>query len=126
MTINMCKINPYTRSADFFLDNDGLIFDNFDAQEAANLLEQEKFDDYILVNLSGGKYWIIGEDNYIGFTAGIHNVFGENYYAGGFENTGTLKYDVIVEDAAREQPLYSNRRWSGYGTTYFLNLFYKF
>jgi len=120
------QINPYTRSADFFLDNDGLIFDNFDAQEAANLLEQEKFDDYILVNLSGGKYWIIGEDNYIGFTAGIHNVFGENYYAGGFENTGTLKYDVIVEDAAREQPLYSNRRWSGNGTTYFLNLFYKF
>lgn len=120
------QVNPYTRSEDFFLDNDGLIFDNFDAEEAVSLLEQEKFDNYMLVNLSGGKYWIIAEDNYIGFTAGIHNVFGENYYAGGFENRGTLKYDVLVEDASREQPLYSSRKWSGYGTTYFVNLFYKF
>lgn len=120
------QINPYTRSEDFFLDNDGLIFDNFDVEAATDLLEQEKFDNYMLVNLSGGKYWIIGEDNYVGFTAGIHNVFGSTYYAGGFENRGTLKYDTLVEDATREQPLYSTRKWSGYGTTYFLNVFYKF
>ncbi len=120
------QINPYTRSADFFLDNNGFVFDDIDTEAAISLLEQEKFDHYILVNLSGGKYWIIGEDNYVGFTAGIHNVFGENYYAGGIENTGTLKYDALVIDATREQPLYSTRRWSGYGTTYFVNLFYKF
>lgn len=117
--------NPYYRTKDFFLDDNGTVFSNYQPEYAAYLLKQDKIDNYLNINLFGGKFWNI-KTNYIGFKAGINNVLGQNYNIAGFETPGQLKYDVLLEDANRKKPLYGNRFWKGYGSTYFLNVYYRF
>ncbi|MEL0650817.1 carboxypeptidase regulatory-like domain-containing protein [Algibacter sp. TI.3.09] len=118
-------INPYFRSRDFFLDTDGAVFESFNTQDATALLKQEKLDNYLTINLFGGKYWEIN-NNHIGFKAGINNILGQKHELGGYETQGQIKYDALLEDSKREQPLYGNRYWKGYGATYFANIYYRF
>ncbi len=118
-------VNPYLRTREFFLDTDGAPFENFNMQDAASLLKQEKLDDYLTVNISGGKFWEL-KNNYIGVKAGINNVLGQTHDVGGYETQGHLKYDILLEDAQRTRPLYGNRYWRGYGATYFVNVYYRF
>ena len=56
------------------------------------LLKQEKFDDYMLVNLVGGKSFKLGK-KYIGFFASINNVFNETYKTGGYEQSRNGNYN---------------------------------
>ena len=118
-------INPYFRSRDFFLDTDGAVFESFSSQDAMALLKQEKLDNYLTVNLFGGKYWKI-KDNHIGFKAGINNILGQTHNVGGFETQGQIKYEALIEDSNRNLPLNGNRYWRGYGATYFANIYYRF
>ncbi|QQY81744.1 TonB-dependent receptor [Tamlana sp. s12] len=118
-------INPYYRTEDFFRDTNGTVFPNYQPEYARYLLQQDRLNNYLNINLFGGKYWKIKAD-IIGFKAGINNVLGQNYDVAGFETPGQLKYDALLEDATRKKPLYGNRFWKGYGATYFLNLYYRF
>ena len=52
-------IAPLTRTSNFYKDADGLTFPNYDLNVAKNLLQQEKFNNYKVVNLVGGKSWKI-------------------------------------------------------------------
>ena len=50
-------IAPLTRSNNFYTAEDGLTFLDYDIEVARGLLQQEKFNDYNVVNLVGGKSW---------------------------------------------------------------------
>lgn len=114
------------RSDNFALDYDGIKFSDYNNEEARGLLKQEKFDDYMLVNLTGGKSWRIG-DKYIGFFAVVSNLFDEVYKTGGFEQTRKSNFNTRGEDMSRSNgAVFGNRHYYGYGTTYYLNVYLRF
>ena len=98
------------------------------------LLEQEKFDDFVLFNLTGGKSWKIGDQTF-GFFASINNVFDITYKTGGFEQARNssfrqLNQDVSHVDASGQYvahtPSFGPKYFYGFGRTYFLNLYINF
>ncbi len=122
---NFTIINPYRRTTAFFEDSNGNTFANFTTTDAKKILTQEQLEDYFLVNLSGGKFWKI-KNTYAGFKIGVNNITGQSYNIGGFEQTSIIKYDELLIDSTREQPLYGAKFWKGYSTNYFANVFYRF
>lgn len=119
-------ISPITRTANFYTDpGDGMPFNDYDPVVARELLKQEKFDDYMLVNVVGGKSWKI-KDYYVGFFATINNVFDKQYKTGGFEQGRNGNYRALSADAQNDTPVFGSKYWYGYGTTYYLNLYVRF
>ncbi|WP_440120557.1 TonB-dependent receptor domain-containing protein [Tenacibaculum sp. Ill] len=118
-------ISPITRSDSFYKDSDGLPFNNYDPSVAKELLRQEEFDSYLVVNALGGKSWKIG-DYYIGTFASINNIFGKEYKSGGYEQSRRADYNQLLEESQREKRLFGNKYWFGRGTTYFLNVYFRF
>ena len=119
-------ISPLQRSSNFYTDfSDGQVFNDYDPELARELLRQEQFDDYMLVNLIGGKSWKLG-DYYVGLFASINNVFGKEYKTGGFEQGRNANFRELRDDSALETRVFGNRYWYGRGRTYFLNLYFRF
>jgi len=115
-----------TRSANFSSDYDGQPIVGYDANIAKGLLKQEQFDNYMLVNIVGGKSWKIN-DYFVGFFATINNVFDETYKTGGFEQSRLATYDRVLEDKSRDTgEVFGSRYFFGYGTTYYLNFYVRF
>jgi len=118
-------VAPITRTENFYLDTDGIPFNDYDPAVARELLKQEQFDDYILVNVVGGKSWKI-DDYFVGFFATINNIFDEEYKTGGFEQGRSSNYRTLSEDAANDTRVFGPKYWYGYGTTYYLNVYVRF
>ncbi|WP_282123247.1 carboxypeptidase regulatory-like domain-containing protein [Algibacter mikhailovii] len=115
------SINPLTRSSNFNTDFDGNPFPDYDEELARELLRQEQFDDYMVINLIGGKSWKLGK-YYIGLFASVNNLLDEVYRTGGFEQRRNANYRELRDDQALETPVFGPKYWYGRGTTYFLNL----
>jgi hypothetical protein len=119
-------ISPLTRTANFYKDPaDGLPFNDYDETLARELLKQEKFDDYMVVNLVGGKSWKIDE-YYVGFFASIGNVLDKEYKTGGFEQGRNANYRELRDDQALDKPVFASKYWYARGANYFLNLYFRF
>ncbi|MCX7551101.1 carboxypeptidase regulatory-like domain-containing protein [Xanthomarina sp. F2636L] len=118
-------VSPLTRTENFYLDNDGLPFNNYDEDVANQLLKQEEFDDYMVVNLTGGKSWKIG-DYYIGFFASVNNLLDKVYKTGGFEQGRNANYEELLADNNNPKRVFGSKYWYGRGTTYFLNVNFRF
>jgi hypothetical protein len=118
-------ISPLTRTENFYLDSDGLPFNNYNVATARELLKQEEFDSYMVVNLTGGKSWKIG-DYYIGFFASVNNLLDEVYKTGGFEQGRNANYEEMLADSQNPIPVFGSKYWYGRGTTYFLNVNFRF
>jgi len=119
-------VSPITRTANFYMDpSDGMPFNDYDPEVARTLLKQEKFDDYMLVNVVGGKSWKV-KDYYLGFFATINNVLNQEYKTGGYEQGRNGNYRALTADAAHDTPVFAPKYWYGYGTTYYLNLYVRF
>lgn len=113
-------IAPLTRSSNFYTDADGLTFPNYNVDLARVLLQQEKFDNYKVINLVGGKSWKIS-GYYISVFATVNNLLNTEYKSGGFEQGRNANYNELRRDKALEKPVFGNKYWYGRGTTYFLN-----
>ncbi|WP_179344471.1 TonB-dependent receptor [Winogradskyella ursingii] len=114
------------RSANFTSDFDGNTFNDYDPVLAKELLKQEQFDDYMLVNVIGGKSWKI-DDYFVGFFATINNIFNQEYRTGGFEQSRLANFRRLQEDKSRENgPVFGPRYFYGNGTTYYLNVYVRF
>lgn len=114
-------IAPLNRSSNFFEDADGLPFNDYDPDFARELLQQERFADYMVVNLAGGKSWRIG-DKFISVFATVNNLLNKAYKSGGFEQGRNANFRQLRDDKALASPVFGNRYWYGRGTTYFLNI----
>ncbi|MDY8135299.1 TonB-dependent receptor [Aquimarina sp. 2201CG5-10] len=118
-------VSPFARTSNFNQDVDGLPFNDYDDDIARELLRQEKFDDYYLVNVVGGKSWKV-KDYYIGFFATINNVFDEEYRTGGFEQARNANYRLALDESQRDTPVFGPRYFYGFGTSYYLNVYVRF
>jgi len=104
----------------------GSPFNDFDENVARQLLKQEQFEGYMLVNVVGGKTWRVN-DYFIGFFATINNVFNQEYRSGGFEQSRRVDYRSQIEEQTNSAgPQFGNRFFYGNGTTYFLNVNVRF
>ncbi|WP_299004576.1 TonB-dependent receptor [uncultured Tenacibaculum sp.] len=119
-------VSPIRRTANFISDADGAAFADYDPVLARQLLTQEQFGDYMVVNAIGGKSWKVGDGKYIGLFASVSNLFNEEYKTGGFEQGRNANYHQLRDDNANGTPTFGNKYWYGRGTTYFLNLNYRF
>ena len=119
-------VNNLARSANFSTDFDGQPYLNYDPEIAKELLQQEDFGDYFLVNAVGGKSWKI-KDYYVGFFAVINNILDQEYKTGGFEQGRKTSYPDVQEDQSRVNgAIFGPRYFFGYGTTYYLNFYVRF
>jgi len=119
-------IAAITRTKNFGLDQDGIDIVGYDENVAKELLKQEKFDDYMLVNLVGGKSFKFGK-KYIGFFASVNNVFNTSYKTGGYEQSRNGNYNELLEDNNRPGgKLFGPKYWFGRGTTYYMNVYLRF
>ena len=118
-------VAPLNRSANFYEDTDGLPFTDYDPVLARVLLQQERFKDYMVVNLVGGKSWKIG-DKFVSIFATVNNLLNKEYRSGGFEQGRNTNFRQLRDDKALDNPIFGNRYWYGRGTTYFLNVNLRF
>ena len=104
----------------------GQPFNDFDETIARRLLQQEQLDDYMLVNVVGGKSWKVG-DYFVGFFATVNNVLDKVYRTGGFEQSRRVDYRSQLEEQTNENgPIFGNRYFYGNGTTYYFNVYLRF
>ena len=125
---NYLNISSLLRTANFFRnpnDLEGLDFPEITPQRASELLKQEKFDDFYLLNLTGGKSWKVGNQTF-GFFASINNVLDVTYKTGGFEQSRKANYREVNQDVSSGTPAFAPKYFYGYGRTYFLNLYINF
>ncbi len=121
-------VSSLLRTNNFFKnpqDLEGLGFPEVTEERAKELLKQEKFDDFYLVNLTGGKSWKIKNTTF-GLFATINNVFDVDYRTGGFEQTRNANFREVNQDVSSGTPSFAPKYFYGYGRTYFLNLYVNF
>lgn len=129
-TVNFFKntyvdISPLSRTNNFYKDVDGQSFIDYDEDVAKILLKQERFNDYMVVNLVGGKSWKVNQ-YYIGFFASVNNLLDEVYKTGGFEQGRNANYRQLRNDQALDKPVFGSKYWYGRGATYFVNMYVRF
>ncbi len=103
----------------------GLPFPEATAARAKELLKQQRFDDFTLINLTGGKSWRVNTTT-IGFFASINNVLDVVYKTGGFEQARNANFREVNQDVSSGTPAFAPRYFYGYGRTYFVNLYVNF
>ena len=118
-------VSNLRRTSDFYTDLDGAPFVEYNEETARELLRQEQLDDYVLVNVVGGKSWKV-KGYYLGFFALINNALDQNFVTGGFEDSRRASYRQQVEEQGRDTPIFGNRYFFGNGTTYYLNVYVRF
>ncbi|EDM45473.1 hypothetical protein SCB49_06687 [unidentified eubacterium SCB49] len=119
-------VNNLARTSNFSTDYDGQPFGDYDVEIAKDLLAQEQFDSYSLINLKGGKSWRI-KGNYVGFFATISNILNTEYKTGGFEQGRKTNYSDLAADASLSNGrIFGPRYFYGYGATYYINAYFRF
>jgi len=118
-------VAPLTRTLNFSTDADGLPFTDYYEEKAQSLLKQEQFDDYVLVNVIGGKTWKIRK-YFLGIFASVNNLLDVKFKTGGYEQSRNANYRTLLEDQEREQPIFGPRYWYGYGTTFYTHVYVRF
>jgi len=123
------SVSKIMRTDNFSIDN--ATGDNYAGATPENvrqLLKQEKFDSFTLLNLTGGKSWRISSKNRntVGFFASINNLLDVEYKTGGFEQSRKATFPDLVADNANGTPSFGPKYFYGYGRTYFVNFYINF
>ena len=119
-------ISNITRTDNFSID--GATGDNYagaNEETVRKALKQEKFANFNLLNLIGGKSWRV-DTTTIGFFASINNVLDTTYKTGGFEQSRKATFPDLQADNANRTPSFGPKYFYGYGRTYFINLYVNF
>ncbi len=119
------NVSPFARTLNYYQDSDGLPFNDYNETIATSLLQQEKFDDYFLVNVIGGTSWRI-DKYYVGVFASIQNIFNQKYKTGGFEQARNANYRGALEESQRQTPVFGPKYFYGLGTSYYMNVYVRF
>ncbi len=116
-------VSPIARTTVFYKNPaSGFPFPEATEERAALLLQQEKFDPVALLNLTGGKSWLIYGKN-VGLFVSINNVLDTTYKTGGYEQARNANFRQRNQDISSGTPNFGNKYFYGYGRTYFVNLY---
>lgn len=118
-------VAPLTRTQNFYTDVDGLPIVGYDEKVASQLLRQEEFPNYMLINMVGGKSWRL-KNRFVGVFGSLNNILDTVYKTGGYEQSRNVNYSLLKADMEREQPLFGSKYWFGTGTTYYAHVYYRF
>ncbi|KDN53915.1 TonB-dependent receptor [Flavobacterium seoulense] len=123
---NYIDVSPISRTNRFYINPaSGLPFPEATEERAAELLQQEKFDPVVLLNLIGGKSWRI-KGKFLGLFVSVNNVLDNKYKTGGFEQARNSNFRQLNQDVSSGTPSFGNKYFYGYGRTYFVNLNFSF
>lgn len=123
---NYANISTITRTSSFYLNPETKEpFPEATPENVNKLLAQQKMEDFYLLNLVGGKSWII-KGNYVSVFASVNNVFNTVFRTGGYEQSRNGNYGEMSQDNLSTTPSFGTKYWYGYGRTYFLNLAISF
>ncbi len=123
---NYTNISSILRTQSFYLDPEtGKPFPTATPENVDKLLAQEKLDNFYLLNLIGGKSWLM-DGKYIGIFASVNNVFDAVFRTGGYEQSRNGNFGQMTQDNLSGTPSFAPKYWYGYGRTYFLNLAISF
>ncbi len=126
LTDNYTSISTIRRTQSFYLNPDtAQPFVNATPDDVDKILKQNPMDDIYLLNLVGGKSWLLN-GKYISVFASINNVFDTVFRTGGYEQNRNGNYGQLVNDNLSGSPSFGPKYWFGYGRTYFLNLAISF
>ena len=119
-------VSPLLRTSSFYTEpTDGLPMNDYNPEIARDLLKQEEFGSYMVVNLIGGKSWKIN-DYFVGFFASVGNILDKQYRTGGFEQGRNANYRELLEDNSNPKRRFGPKYWYGRGANYFLNVYFRF
>ncbi|MEZ4809636.1 MAG: TonB-dependent receptor [Allomuricauda sp.] len=126
LTDNYISVSTITRTKSFLLDPEtGERFPDATRENVAKLLAQHKLEDIYLLNLIGGKSWLVGK-KYISVFASVNNLFDSVFRTGGYEQSRNGNFGQLQQDNLSGTPSFGPKYWYGYGRTYFLNLAISF
>lgn len=125
---NYLDVSNVLRTQNFVSDSNGETYPGASEESVRNFLKQEKFDSFFLVNLTGGKSWVINKKtrSTLGFFASVNNVFDVEYKTGGFEQSRKAAFPDMVADTQNGIRSFGPKYFYGYGRTYFVNLYINF
>ena len=128
LTDSYIDVSSILRTDNFTLDNYGDNFTGVTNESVRKILKQEKFDDIMLLNLTGGKSWMVNSKtrSTVGFFASINNVLDLEYKTGGFEQSRKATYPDLSGDNANNTPSFGPKYFYGYGRTFFVNFYINF
>lgn len=121
-------VSSLLRTEQFFFDPDdidGFPFEGATPEAVRALLQQEKFNNFYLVNLVGGKSWRV-KNKFISLFASVNNLLAAEYKTGGFEQSRNANFGRLTQDLANGTPSFGPRYFFGFGRTYFVNLAVSF
>ena len=118
-------VSNISRTDNFSLDNSGVSFPGATEVAVRQALKQEKFAEFNLLNVTGGKSWRV-DNTTIGFFASINNVLDTTYKTGGFEQSRKATFPDQQADNANGTTSFGSKYFYGYGRTYFVNLYVNF
>jgi hypothetical protein len=121
---NYLDVAPLLRTAQFITESDEANFP-YDEATAASYLAQEKFEAFTLVNLVGGKTWMI-DGKILGIFATVNNVFDIQYKTGGFEQARNASYSELYKDHQGPTRSFGPKYFYGYGRTFMVNIYLNF
>lgn len=123
---NFIGISTLARTPSFLLNPDtGLPFPEASPEAVANLLQQQSIAPVYLMNLVGGKSWLIN-GKYISLFLSANNLFDTVFKTGGFEQSRNGNFGQLRQDNLSGTPSFGPRFWYGFGRSYFLNLAVSF
>ncbi|TMU55319.1 TonB-dependent receptor [Flagellimonas algicola] len=126
MDQSYANLSTIKRTQSFLLDPDtqepllGVSTANVD-----RLLKQQKLEEIYLLNLVGGKSWLVNK-KYISAFLSVNNVFDSVFKTGGYEQSRNGNYQQMLQDNLSGTPSFGTKYWRSYGRTYFLNLAINF
>lgn len=125
---NYLDVSNVLRTENFSIDNSGAPYDGATETNVRDVLKQERFADFTLVNLTGGKSWMIDRKtrSTVGFFASVNNIFDVEYKTGGFEQSRKATYPDMQQDMANGTRSFGPKYFYGYGRTFFLNCYINF
>jgi hypothetical protein len=122
-------ISNILRTDNFTIDRTtGVSYPGATEESVREILKQEKFDNFMLFNLIGGKSWRISSKNRntFGFFASINNLLDIEYKTGGFEQSRKATFVDAQQDNVNGTPAFGPKYFYGYGRTYFVNFYINF
>lgn len=115
-------LSAIRRTNSFLIDPEtGNRFPNATDDNVRAVLKQQPLESLYLLNLIGGKSWLINK-KYISAFISINNLFDDVYSSGGYEQGRNGNYGQLFQDNLSGSPSFGPKYWYGYGRTYFINL----